>query len=77
MFFVGFRLCVLDCEQLFFNCCSFLFQLNTLNERGLTVLMLAVIRHDEPTVRMLLDLGVDPNVETPPQGISVSVQRVG
>lgn len=43
-------------------------KLNCVNERGLTVLMLACIRSDEGTVRLLLEAGADPDTETPPQG---------
>lgn len=43
-------------------------KLNCVNERGLTVLMLACIRNDEATVRLLLEMGADPDMETPPQG---------
>ncbi len=34
--------------------------------------MLACIRNDEPTVRLLLEMGADPDTETPPQGAPVS-----
>lgn len=37
------------------------------------MLMLASIRNDEPTVRLLLEMGADPDTETPPQGTLVSV----
>ncbi|RZF40742.1 hypothetical protein LSTR_LSTR013412 [Laodelphax striatellus] len=43
-------------------------KLNTLCDSGLTPLMLACINNDEPLVRMLLEFGCDPDVETPPQG---------
>lgn len=46
----------------------FLRQVNTVNEYGLTPLMLACIRGDEPMVNMLLDAGADVDAETPPTG---------
>lgn len=51
---------------------NILLQLNCVNERGLTALMLACIRSDEGTVRLLLEAGADPDTETPPQGATVS-----
>lgn len=47
-----------------------------MNDRGLTVLMLACIRNDEAAVRLLLEMGADPDTETPPQGAAVSHLRV-
>ncbi|XP_042210223.1 ankyrin repeat and BTB/POZ domain-containing protein 2-like [Homarus americanus] len=43
-------------------------KVNTVNEYGLTPLMLACIRGDEPMVNMLLDAGADVDAETPPTG---------
>ncbi|RXG70201.1 Ankyrin repeat and BTB/POZ domain-containing protein 2 [Armadillidium vulgare] len=43
-------------------------KVNTVNEYGLTPLMLACIRGDEPIVQMLLDAGADVDAETPPTG---------
>ncbi|XP_075213305.1 ankyrin repeat and BTB/POZ domain-containing protein 2 [Lycorma delicatula] len=43
-------------------------KLNTLCESGLTPLMLACINNDEAVVRMLLEFGCDPDIETPSQG---------
>ncbi|KAK7874233.1 hypothetical protein R5R35_006272 [Gryllus longicercus] len=43
-------------------------KLNSVNENGLSPLMLAVLRHDEGAVRCLLDAGADPDLETPPHG---------
>lgn len=34
--------------------------------------MLACIRNDEAAVRLLLEMGADPDTETPPQGAAVS-----
>lgn len=50
----------------------FNFQLNTLNESGLSPLMLACINNDEQTVRYLLEFGCDIDLETPPPGSQVS-----
>lgn len=43
-------------------------KLNSVNERGLSPLMLAVLLHDEACACSLLDAGADPDVETPPYG---------
>ncbi|XP_049777406.1 ankyrin repeat and BTB/POZ domain-containing protein 2 isoform X2 [Schistocerca cancellata] len=43
-------------------------KLNSVNEHGMTPLMIAVIAHDETCVRNLLDAGADPDIETPPHG---------
>ncbi|CAH0383362.1 unnamed protein product [Bemisia tabaci] len=43
-------------------------KLNTLNESGLSPLMLACINNDEQTVRYLLEFGCDIDLETPPPG---------
>ena len=51
-----------------FNCRHNFFQVNTVNEYGLTPLMLACIRGDEPMVNMLLDAGANVDAETPPTG---------
>lgn len=41
---------------------------DTLNQLGMTALMVAVIRNDEQAIQMLLDVGADPNVEVPTIG---------
>lgn len=38
---------------------------DTLNQNGLTALMVAAIRNDEVAIQMLLDAGADPNIEVP------------
>nr|CAD7400182.1 unnamed protein product [Timema poppensis] len=43
-------------------------KLNSVNEHGLTPLMVAVLLHEEGSARCLLDAGADPDVETPPSG---------
>jgi ankyrin repeat/BTB/POZ domain-containing protein 2 len=43
-------------------------KLNSVNENGLSPLMLAVLLHDEACVYSLLDAGADPDIETPPYG---------
>lgn len=43
-------------------------KLNSVNESGLSPLMLAVLLHDEALVCCLLDAGADPDIETPPYG---------
>lgn len=43
----------------------FTFQLNCVNEGGLTALMLSCCRGDVTAVKCLLDAGADPNIETP------------
>lgn len=50
-----------------------IFQLNTLNESGLSPLMLACINNDEQTVRYLLEFGCDIDLETPPPGSQVNL----
>ena len=40
--------------------------MNTVNESGLSPLMLACVRGDEAMVRLLLDSGSDVDAETPP-----------
>ena len=42
--------------------------MNTVNEYGLTPLMLACIRGDETLVSLLLNSNADVNAETPPTG---------
>lgn len=41
---------------------------DTLNQLGMSALMVAVIRNDEQAVQILLDVGADPNVEVPAIG---------
>lgn len=41
---------------------------DTLNQLGMSALMVAVIRNDEQAVQILLDVGADPNVEVPAVG---------
>ncbi|CAG7837994.1 unnamed protein product [Allacma fusca] len=41
---------------------------NTFNETGLSPLILASVRGEETMVRVLLDAGADPDIETPPNG---------
>lgn len=41
---------------------------DTLNQLGMSALMVAVIRNDEHAIQMLLDVGADPNVEVPTVG---------
>lgn len=41
---------------------------DTLNHHGMTALMIAAIRNDEPAIQMLLDSGADPNIEVPSVG---------
>lgn len=43
---------------------------DTLNQAGLTALMVAAIRNDETAMQMLLDVGADPNVEVPSIGLN-------
>ncbi|XP_069675380.1 ankyrin repeat and BTB/POZ domain-containing protein 2 isoform X2 [Periplaneta americana] len=43
-------------------------KLNSVNDSGLSPLMLAVLLHDEACARCLLDAGADPDIETPPYG---------
>lgn len=38
---------------------------DTLNQCGMTALMVAAVRHDEQAVQMLLDVGANPNIEVP------------
>jgi ankyrin repeat/BTB/POZ domain-containing protein 2 len=45
-------------------------KLNSVNERGLSPLMLAVLLQDEACACCLLDAGADPDIETPPYGTS-------
>lgn len=40
-------------------------KINTINENGMTALMLACVNGDEAAVRVLVDAGADVNVETP------------
>ena len=42
-----------------------LIQVNTINEQGLTVLMIACLREDVSVVRMLLDTGAAVSVRNP------------
>lgn len=41
---------------------------DTLNQHGMSALMVAVIRNDEAAIQMLLDSGADPNIEVPSVG---------
>lgn len=41
---------------------------DTLNQLGMTALMVAAVRNDEQAVQMLLDVGANPNVEVPASG---------
>lgn len=43
---------------------------DTLNQLGMTALMVAIIRNDEQALQMLLDAGADPNVEVPTVGMT-------
>ncbi|KAL1122546.1 hypothetical protein AAG570_002876 [Ranatra chinensis] len=43
-------------------------KLNTVCDSGLSPLMLACVNNDENVVRILLEFGCDPDLETPPQG---------
>lgn len=43
---------------------------DTLNQAGLTALMIAAIRNDEVALQQLLDSNADPNVEVPSIGLS-------
>lgn len=43
---------------------------DTLNQTGLTALMIAAIRNDKEVVQMLLDYGADANIEVPSLGYS-------
>lgn len=43
---------------------------NTLNQTGMTALMIAAVRNDEMAIQQLLDANVDPNVEVPSIGLS-------
>lgn len=38
---------------------------DTINQAGMTALMVAAVRNDEQAVQMLLDVGANPNVEVP------------
>lgn len=38
---------------------------DTLNQTGMTALMVAAVRNDEQAVQMLLDVGANPNIEVP------------
>ena len=46
---------------------------DTLNQLGMTALMVAVIRNDEVAIQMLLDVGADPNVEVPSVGVCPAI----
>ncbi|XP_014278294.1 ankyrin repeat and BTB/POZ domain-containing protein 2 [Halyomorpha halys] len=43
-------------------------KLNTICDSGLSPLMLSCVNNDENMVRILLEFGCDPDLETPPQG---------
>lgn len=43
---------------------------DTLNQAGMTALMIATIRNDELAIQQLLDANADPNVEVPSIGLS-------
>ncbi|KAF6198807.1 hypothetical protein GE061_006830, partial [Apolygus lucorum] len=43
-------------------------KLDTVSDNGLSPLMLACVNNDENVVRILLEFGCDPDLETPPQG---------
>lgn len=44
---------------------------DTLNQAGMTALMIAAIRNDEMAIQQLLDANADPNIEVPSIGLSI------
>lgn len=49
---------------------------DTLNQLGMSALMVAVIRNDEQAIQMLLDVGADPNVEVPTVGATGNASAI-
>ncbi|XP_044011583.1 ankyrin repeat and BTB/POZ domain-containing protein 2 isoform X1 [Aphidius gifuensis] len=72
---MGFKLLLSSRPELISQALAYLpstTKINTLNDSGLTALMLACIMANENSVQTLLDCGADPNIESPPPVTSQS-----